>query len=374
VTTTFHRNPGLPRGFAFKGAPETDIDIRPIGLIGGVAATAAIEAGHGRSLAGGPLAYTGCELFLRGADSVVQCVAPLAEILDWAAREGIARAISGRLDLLSRSRATFGGLALDRPRLMGVVNVTLDSFSDGGDFADAATAITRGEELIAAGADIIDIGGESTRPGSAATSVEDELGRVLPVIRALADGGVPLSIDTRRAEVMAASLEAGATMVNDVTALTGDPASLKIVAASGAGVILMHMLGEPRTMQDNPVYGHAPYEILRFFRDRIAVCEDAGLARERIVIDPGVGFGKTDAHNLQLLTEAAIFHGLRCAVAFGASRKSFIGRLAGIDDPKDRLPGTLAALALAVGQGVQIHRVHDVSEARQALAILTPAF
>ena len=373
--TKLVQSPGLPRGFCFAATPEDGLDLRPTGLIQGDSALIARQAGFARPLAGGPMAFTACEVFLLGNDHVHRCVAPVRELSSWAEGEGgaVAETVARAFDLLSAPRPSFAGLSLDRPRIMGVVNVTPDSFSDGGDTPDSAAAIAHGEALIAAGADIVDVGGESTRPGSDPTSPEAEQARVLPVIRGLAGRGVPLSIDTRRAGVMAAALEAGARVVNDITALLDDPAAMETVVRHGADLMLMHMQGRPRDMQADPRYGHAPYEVMRFLADRVAACERAGIPRARISVDPGIGFGKNDDHNLKILAEAAIFHATGCAVAIGASRKSFIGRLAGIEAPKDRLPGSLAAVSLALGQGVQIFRVHDVAETRQALDILAPA-
>ncbi len=372
----FLQSPGLPRGFCFAGAAADCLDLRPMGLIGGDAAALALRAGLARPLAGGPMMFTACEVFLHGDGNVLRCVAPVPELAVWAEGEGaaVAGSMARAIDLLSAPRPSFAGLSLDRPRIMGVVNVTPDSFSDGGDTPDATGAIARGAALHAAGADIIDIGGESTRPGSDPTSPESELARVLPVIRALAGRGVAISIDTRRAAIMDAALDAGARVVNDITALAGDPAAIGTVARHGADIVLMHMQGRPRDMQANPDYGHAPYEVMRFLAERVAACGRAGIPRQRIAVDPGIGFGKNDEHNLKILAEAAILHATGCAVAVGASRKSFIGRLAGVDAPKDRLPGSLAAASLALGQGVQIFRVHDVAETRQALAVLVNAF
>ena len=357
--------------------PEHSLYIQPVGLIRGEPASALVAQGDALHLAGGPLAFSNVELLWRRPGERVErdvvAVRDLREALadaDFAVADGAA----GLLSNLSRSRSPFAGISLHRPRIMGVVNVTPDSFSDGGDFFDAGSAISHGKSLIEAGADLLDIGGESTRPGSAPTSLEDELARVLPVIEGLAGCGVPLSIDTRRGAVMDAALESGATVVNDITALGDDPDAADIVARHGASVILMHMRGRPRDMQAEPFYDHAPHEILQYFKDRVAVCEQAGISRDRIAIDPGIGFGKNDDHNLEILAEVAIFHGLGCAVVIGASRKSFIGRVAGIDDPRSRVAGSLAAAALAAGQGVRIFRIHDVSETRQVLQILDAAF
>lgn len=273
------------------------------------------------------------------------------------------------LAALTASRPSFAGLSLDRPLLMGVVNVTPDSFSDGGDFADPKAAIAHALEQGEAGADIVDIGGESTRPGAAATPVAEEIDRVMPVIEAALAAGLTVSVDTRRAAVMRAAIDAGVQIINDVTAFAHDPDALEAVAPSDASAILMHIRGTPGTMQQAPSYRLASHDICRWLGTRVAACATAGIAPARLAVDPGIGFGKTDAHNMEILDRAAMFHCLGCAVAIGVSRKSFIGRIAGIDAPKDRLPGTIAATLIALSRGVQIHRVHDVAAARQAVDI-----
>jgi dihydropteroate synthase len=219
-----------------------------------------------------------------------------------------------------------------------------------------------------AGADILDIGGESTRPGSEAVSEQQEMDRILPVIEQLSSEDILVSVDTRRAFVMRAACAAGARIINDVGALT-DPGALEAAADAGAAVVLMHMQGAPRTMQDDPTYDHAPYEVLRFLQDRIAACEAVGIDRAAIMVDPGIGFGKSIDHNFQIFEQLALFHATGCAIMVGASRKSFIGAVAGGVSPDDRLPGSLAAALMAAGQGVQLHRVHDVAATRQALAV-----
>jgi len=263
---------------------------------------------------------------------------------------------------------TFAGLGLDRPRLMGVVNVTPDSFSDGGEALRADAAVARGRALIDDGADIIDVGGESTRPGAEPVPVELELARVVPVVRALAAQGVLVSVDTRRAEVMDAALDAGARIVNDVTALA-DVRAAGIVAGRRASVVLMHMRGEPATMQDDPTYGDAALEVHDDLADRVAACEAAGIDKSRIAIDPGIGFGKTAAHNIDILARLNLFRDLGCAVVVGVSRKSFISRIDHPVPPKQRLAGSLAAGLAAIAAGAHILRVHEVAETRQAVAI-----
>ena len=252
---------------------------------------------------------------------------------------------------------------------MGVLNVTPDSFSDGGKWFASDQAIAHGHRLLEAGADIIDVGGESTRPGAAALEPGEEARRVEPVVRALAGSGAAISIDTRHAAVMAAALAVGACIIHDVSALTHDPGSFALVAYHRAPVVLMHMRGEPRTMQRDPVYDSPPLEVLEYLEERIAACAAAGVPRERIAIDPGIGFGKLVSHNLELLAAIGAFHSLGCAVAVGVSRKSTIARLSRGEPLEARLPGSLAAALFAAQHGVQILRVHDVAETRQALAV-----
>jgi len=369
---TYVESPGLPQGVALAGDAGDRVAIRPLGLMSGEAGAEAGRRGMARPLAGGPLFFAACEVFVERARTVGHCVASVVEAEEWAGREGgeLARAVGETLDRLARPRAPFAGIALDRARIIGVVNVTPDSFHDGGRHADAGAAIAHGESLIEAGADIIDVGGESTRPGSDETPEGVELERVLPVLRALAGRGAVLSIDTSRAGVMRAAMDAGAAIINDVTALEHDSGAMAAAAGGGVGVILMHMRGRPRTMQRRPSYGHAPYEVWRYLRDRAAACARAAIPVERIAVDPGIGFGKNDTHNLRILSSAAMLHGIGGAVVVGASRKSFIGRIFE-DVPADaRLPGSLAAAAVAVGQGVRLLRVHDVAETRQALALV----
>jgi dihydropteroate synthase len=271
---------------------------------------------------------------------------------------------------LRAARAPIAGLGLERPRIMGVVNVTPDSFSDGGRWLDPGAAVAHALELEAEGADILDIGGESTRPGAEPVGVEEELARVLPVIEALAaEAKAPVSIDTRNAEVMRRAAEAGARIVNDVSALTHTPDSSRVAAQMGLPVVLMHARGDPRTMQNDPRYDDVVLDVYDWLEARIEACEAAGIPRSRLIVDPGIGFGKTLAHNLALLASLSIFHGLGCPILLGASRKSFIGRLAGGAAPDQRIPGSLAAALVGAAQGVQILRVHDVAATRQALAV-----
>lgn len=260
-------------------------------------------------------------------------------------------------------------LRLDRPLVMGVLNVTPDSFSDGGQFADVRAAIERAHRMVDEGADILDVGGESTRPGAAPVSAVEELRRVLPVVEALSAGGVPVSVDTSKPEVMRRVIAAGAAMINDVFALRL-PGALEAVAASDAATCLMHMLGEPRTMQDDPVYGDVVAEVRDFLAARVAACEAAGIDRGRIVIDPGFGFGKKSVHNLALLRGIRALSASGLPVLAGLSRKSVLGKITG-RPVGDRVHSSIAAAIVAVARGARIVRVHDVAATRDALAVWT---
>lgn len=253
---------------------------------------------------------------------------------------------------------------------MGIVNVTPDSFSDGGRFFAPETAVARGRQMADEGARILDIGGESTRPGADAVSPEEEMRRVIPVLEGLKGCGAVVSVDTRHAATMAAALAAGAGMINDVTALTGDPQALAVVAGHpDCRICLMHMQGAPRTMQQAPVYRDVVSEVYDYLAARIDVCEKAGIAKSRLVADPGIGFGKTLAHNLALLQNLSVFQELGVPVMLGVSRKSFIDHIVPGSPPDQRLPGSLAAALWGAGQGAAILRVHDVRETAQALEI-----
>lgn len=258
-------------------------------------------------------------------------------------------------------------LDLERPLVMGVVNVTPDSFSDGGKFFDSKTAVAHALRLAEEGADILDIGGESSRPGALPVSIPQELDRILPVLEGLKGLGKPLSVDTRRPEVMQAALSAGASMVNDIEALQA-PGAIEAVAKSQCAVCLMHMKGQPATMQQEPHYDDVLAEVLGFLVERMVACERAGIGRERIVVDPGFGFGKTLEHNLQLLRRLKAFAGLDLPVLAGWSRKSSLGKITG--RPADeRLAASLAAALLALQGGATILRVHDVKETRDVIAV-----
>jgi dihydropteroate synthase len=257
---------------------------------------------------------------------------------------------------------------MEPPKIMGIVNVTPDSFSDGGEFLDPERAISHGHELANEGADILDVGGESTRPGAAAVEVEEELRRVEPVVQALSSAGFPVSIDTSKVAVADAALDAGAAMVNDVTALRAEPDLAALCAARDCEVVLMHMLGDPRTMQENPSYDDVVDDVKAFLAERIEFATSAGIDEERIWIDPGIGFGKTVEHNLELHRRLGELRDLGRPIAFGSSRKSFIGKLTGA--PVDeRLGGSIASNVIAYANGARMLRVHDVAPMRQALTV-----
>lgn len=258
-------------------------------------------------------------------------------------------------------------LTLDRPLIMGVINVTPDSFSDGGRFFSATAALAHARQLIAEGADLLDVGGESTRPGAAPVTLNEERRRVLPVLEALADTGVPLSVDTQKPELMREAVAAGAAMVNDVNGFQA-PGALEAVAGSTCALCIMHKQGDPQTMQQAPQYADVVIEVRDYLQQRIAVAGQAGITRDRIVVDPGFGFGKTLEHNLELLRRLDAIAALQVPVLAGLSRKSMIGKLTG-KDAGDRLAGSIAAALLAVHRGAAILRVHDVAATRDALAV-----
>lgn len=272
---------------------------------------------------------------------------------------------------LCAPRAPICGLVWDRPRIMGILNITPDSFSDGGRFAARDAALAQARALIDAGADILDIGGESTRPGADPVPVDAEIARVVPVIAELRACGIttPISIDTRKAAVAQAALDAGADLINDVSALSHDPASLSLAARRGVPVCLMHARCDPQTMQAAPAYDDVLLDVFAYLRGRIAAAEAAGIPRARILVDPGIGFGKTLAHNLALIRGLALLHATGCAVLLGASRKRFIGTIGGAEEASERMPGSIAVALEGLRQGAHVVRVHDVAETRQAIRL-----
>ena len=258
---------------------------------------------------------------------------------------------------------------LDQPQVMGIVNATPDSFSDGGQFANAAEAAEAGARMASEGAAIIDVGGESTRPGARSIWEGDEIERIVPVIRQLSAGGAAVSVDTRKADVMTPAVEAGARMINDVSALTYDARSGEVAAAANVPIVLMHHRGAPEVMQEDPRYDDVIVEVYLWLEERISAALDAGVARENILVDPGFGFGKNVGHNLELMNGLALFHSLGCPLVIGASRKRTIGALSGEAPVERRVAGSIAFAMKAAEQGAQLIRVHDVFETVQALKV-----
>ena len=325
-------------------------------------------------LAGGPLWFSAGLLIARRTGGRDTQWLPAPALRERAADDPRLGALLARL---CAPRAPFAGIATDSPALMGVVNATPDSFSDGGRHTAPGAAAAQGLALAGAGAALIDIGGESTRPGAAPVPPQVERGRVLPAVAAVAAAGHAVSIDTRNAATMRAALDAGAAVVNDVSALAHDPESLQTVAGAGCAAVLMHSAGDPRTMQHDPRYDDVALDVYDRLAARVAACEAAGIPRERLMLDPGFGFGKTPAHNMRLVDELALFHGLGCPLLLGASRKSTIARIAvsatrtaGAARAEDgRLAGSLALALAAWDRGAQMVRVHDVAGTAQARAL-----
>jgi dihydropteroate synthase len=340
------------------------IYLQPMGVLWGAAARQAVENGAALPLAGSRAAFLGFTL-IEGEPGAAKRAFAFARDLK-ASSDPAIQAIIGRI---TAPRPVLSGIVFDRTRLMGIVNITPDSFSDGGDFLEADRAAQHAQRLAGEGAEIVDLGGESTRPGSMGVTVEDERARILPVLDRLEDLRAAISVDTRKAAIMQEAIEVGADMINDVSALTHDPDSLGVAAALGCPVILMHSRGDPQTMQDNPHYDDVLLEVYDYLETRIAACVAAGIKREVLIVDPGIGFGKTLDHNLALLAGLSLFHGLGAPILLGASRKRIIGSIIGRSDPKERLPGSLAVAIAGAAQAVQILRVHDVEATRQALDV-----
>lgn len=256
-----------------------------------------------------------------------------------------------------------------RPLIMGIVNITPDSFSDGGNYLDVRLAASHALDLVAQGADILDLGAESTKPGATPVSEQEEMDRLLPVLNEVVkQTEVPISVDTMKSRVARAALDAGATIVNDVTAMRFDPKMAQVVAECGAGIVLMHMQGTPATMQDAPSYDNVVAEVCEFFDERIYIAEQAGIAKSHIVLDPGFGFGKLQVHNLKLLEQLSVFNRFGCPIMVGLSRKTFLGKI--LDRPvQEREWGTAAAVAMAVDRGAAIIRVHDVANMKDVVMV-----
>lgn len=326
-----------------------------------------------RRLAGGLLWFSAVEVIAcQGARPETIELVPVAAMPEAVERFGPSAREAWENLIAPRAAMALGErmVRLDQPQVVGIINTTPDSFSDGGLLQDPALAAEAGHAMSAAGAAIIDIGGESTRPGAKPVWEGDEVERILPVVRQLAGGGTAVSIDTRKAAVMEAALGAGASLVNDVSALTYDPRSADVVARADCPVVLVHHQGDPETMQQAPHYQKPVlFAVYDWLEERIAAARATGIGAARIILDPGIGFGKTVQHNLQLLNGLSLFHGLGCPIMLGASRKRMIGALAGEAPPDRRLAGSIALALKGAEQGVQLLRVHDVPETVQAMKV-----
>ena len=305
------------------------------------------------SLAGGWTWFTHVEKLSRGADPIVLDVAEVpADVLA----------------AIIAPRGEIGPLQMDRPHIMGILNVTPDSFSDGGQYNDPEQAVEKARRMVNEGATLIDVGGESTRPGAVEVFVEEEIERTAPVISAMSNAlDVPVSIDTRKAPVAIAAIQAGAILVNDVAGFTFDPDLAPLCAKQSVPVCVMHAQGDPATMQQDPHYDDVLLDVYDFLEKQIHMLTAVGVPRDQIVVDPGIGFGKTIAHNLTLLARLSLFHSLGCPVLLGASRKGFIRHIGRAPNPTERVGGSVAVALEGIAQGVQIVRVHDVEDTRQAL-------
>ncbi|HKQ95615.1 MAG TPA: dihydropteroate synthase [Aestuariivirgaceae bacterium] len=338
--------------------------LRPLGLAWGSDASLAVREGRAGRLAGGNAAFTSAELIWRDGRHIERTHQPYADLV-----RSSEAAVRRRLGALEAPRAAIAGLAMDAPQVMGIINVTPDSFSDGGETPDRSSAVALGRRLAEAGAAILDVGGESTRPGSEGVPEDVERSRVVPVIEALSGLGHKVSIDTRKPAIMEAATGAGAVMINDVSALRFDEGSRAAVARLKRPTVLMHAQGDPKTMQVNPTYDDVVLDVFDFLEAAVEEAVGAGLPRGLALVDPGIGFGKTFRQNLDVLGSLAIYHGLGVPLVVGASRKAFIGALTGHKTAKDRVSGSLAVAVAAVAQGAQILRVHDVRETLEAVKV-----
>ena len=345
---------------------DAKLYLRPVGFLYGAAGEAAVGQGLALPLAGGPIAFASAEVIEGAPGDATRRMVTVPALIAERDRDAYLAALIARV---TAKRPPFAGLTFDEPLLMGIVNVTPDSFSDGGLYDTTEGAIEHAAELAQASAAIVDIGGESTRPGSEGVDEQDELSRVMPVIEGLKGFHAVISIDTRKASVARAAAKAGAKIFNDVSALTFDSSSLAVAADTGMSIVLMHAQGEPKTMQDNPAYADVVLEVYDYLERRIEALEAAGLPRARIAADPGLGFGKTLTHNLALISHTSLFHGLGVPLLIGASRKRFIRGISGGELPASREPGSQAAALAAAAQGAQLFRVHDVAATRQALEV-----
>lgn len=367
-----------PASFAQTWCAGQTLWLRPIGIVPSKDLAISLKADCGLTLAGGYYSFTHLDLVTGNAAGGYKA----ARVSIGEARQITGGGCESQLSAITASRPAFAGLPMDRVQVMGIVNVTPDSFSDGGQHFSAGAAIAHGRAMVAAGATLLDVGGESTRPGSKPVEIEEELGRITPVITALARDGIPVSADTRHKAVMGRALASGARIINDVSGFIEEGSAdlmgrVYATQSDAAFAIAMHMQGEPQTMQNNPEYGFAPIEVFEALRGLIDRLVAAGLPRTHIAVDPGFGFGKTPAHNAQVVNWTSLFHGLGVPVMIGVSRKSSIPKLAISGGYKggygtstsDRLGGSLALVLAATAQGAQVIRSHDIAETVQAVAV-----
>ena len=321
-------------------------------------------------LGGSNLYFEHFKVFVRKNSKTLTCDIPYKNLLDWAKNNNRISEIEEKIHLILSKRDSLHGVSFSSPSVMGVVNVTPDSFFDGGEYYLHKNAIIHGEILAKQGASIIDIGGQSTRPGSESISYNEERKRVISVIENLSDRFL-ISVDTNKSKIMRDAINAGAKIINDITSLSNDKDSVKEISSTQCGLILMHSQGAPKIMQQNPQYNDVILDIFDYFEERIKFCEQHGIDRSRLIIDPGIGFGKNDNHLRRLMKHISIFHGFGCPILLGSSRKSFIGRWSKKEKEEDRLGGSIASVLWSLSQGVQMYRVHDVKQTLQALNIWT---
>mgnify|MGYP001336969460 CR=1 FL=1 len=353
----------LPENFDFQAENDVPFIIFPTRL----SPRNNVGAGHNLPLVDGNIDFSHLEIYMVDENGSLHfCQTTPDEAAQWMAKHGLKELYENYLNRLTKARKPFAGLSMDRPRVMGIINLTPDSF-----YADSrvapVSAIDVALRMVDEGADIIDIGGESTRPNSYPTSIQEEFDRVLPIVERLKDCGAVISVDTRRTSLMAAVIQGGATVINDVNGLRDEGAVNLIAQNPQVSAVLMHSVGTPTTMQNSPFYFNTRYQIFCYLTERVNVCEQEGIARERLAVDPGFGFGKSTKHNMDILRHIGVFHGIGCAVLSGLSRKSFIGDLTYENKVSARLPATIAATVIAQSQAVQLHRVHDVKQVKQAL-------
>lgn len=348
------------------------IYLEPLGITRGLTASSK----YFRNMQNAGYFYSHLKIIIRNDHSLNEEIISVTDFGDYLSQKdkNDSQEIQNLIEKIERVREPLklkDGLEINfkKPIIQGVLNVTPDSFSDGGKFNKFGAAIEQIDAMISDGANIIDIGGESTKPGAKPVSSNEELSRVIPVINTVNDKNIPISIDSRNSQIMKKALEAGAHIVNDVSALEYDDQSLSLVRDENVPVILMHAQGTPETMQDNPHYQCVYLDIYDYLEERIEICLQNGVSRNNIIVDPGIGFGKTVNHNLQVLKHIAVLHGLGVPILIGVSRKSFIGKINGEEIPVNRVHGSISAAQYCVDRGVQIMRVHDVKETKQAIAI-----